>query len=270
LARKTKLHKPPKEGAAILVYDIETAPILSYHWRLYDENISLDQIEADWFVLSWSAKWLRDPPSKVMYQDQSTAKKLNDDKGILEDLHTLIDQADVVITQNGIKFDQKKLNARFVINGMKPPSTVKHVDTCAIAKKVFGFTSNKLEYMTEKLCKKYKKLKHKKFPGFSLWKECLKGNKAAWAEMKKYNVHDVLALEELYLILMPYDNSVNYDLYSSREEYQCQCGSEEFKRNGYYYTPTATVIRWRCTNCGAEHRENAKGQKRNIPRGSGR
>ena len=49
-----------------------------------------------------------------------------------------------------------------------------------IAKECFGFTSNKLEYMTDKLCKKYKKLKHGKYAGFELWKECLHGNMDAW------------------------------------------------------------------------------------------
>lgn len=59
--------------------------------------------------------------------------------------------------------------------------------------------------MTDKFCKKYKKLKHKKFPGHELWKECLKGNKEAWNEMRKYNIHDVLATEELYNVLKQWD-----------------------------------------------------------------
>ena len=31
-----------------------------------------------------------------------------------------------------------------------------------------------------------------------LWTECLNGNRQAWAEMKRYNIHDVLSTEELY------------------------------------------------------------------------
>jgi uncharacterized protein YprB with RNaseH-like and TPR domain len=118
---------------------------------------------------------------------------------ILRDLWKLLDEADIVITQNGKNFDTPKLNARFIEHGMKPPSPYKHLDTYQIARSAAKFTSNKLEYLTEKLCTKYKKLKHEKFPGFALWAECLKGNVAAWNEMRRYNKHDVLATEELYM-----------------------------------------------------------------------
>lgn len=195
------LNKEPK----ILIFDIETAPILAHVWGLFDQNVGLNQIETDWHVLSWSAKWLDDPPSKVMYQDQRNAKNVTNDKKILESIRDLLDQADQVVTQNGIKFDSKKLNARFLFHEIKSPSSYRHRDTLRMAKKYFNLTSYKLEYMTDKFCKKYKKLKHKKFPGHELWKECLKGNKEAWDEMKKYNIHDVLATEELYNVLKQWD-----------------------------------------------------------------
>ena len=54
--------------------------------------------------------------------------------------------------------DNKKLNARFMLNGMQPPSSFRNIDTKILAKRYFGFTSNKLAYLTDKLCKKYKKL----------------------------------------------------------------------------------------------------------------
>ncbi len=38
----------------------------------------------------------------------------------------------------------------------------------------------------DELNKKYKKLKHDKYPGFELWKAILDGDKQAWIEMKKY------------------------------------------------------------------------------------
>jgi len=83
----------------------------------------------------------------------------------------LLDQADILITQNGQAFDSPKINTRFILNGMKPPSPYKHLDTYKIAKKVASFTSNSLEYLTDKLCIKYKKLAHAKFPGMLLWRK---------------------------------------------------------------------------------------------------
>ena len=179
---------------------------------------------------------------------------MEDDSSLLVNIWKLLDKADIVITQNGKSFDQKKLYARFVMNGMQPPSSSKHVDTCEIARRRFGFTSNSLEYMTEKICKKYKKLKHAKFAGFKLWTECLKGNKKAWNEMEKYNKNDVLSLEELYTVLMPWHNSINFDLYNEKKEYVCQCGSKRVNANGIHYTATTSVQRLRCVDCGAEHR----------------
>ena len=243
-----------KRKIKVLLFDIETAPIIGYVWGLWDQTVGLNQIKSDWHLLSWSAKWLDDPASKVMYMDQRNEKNIENDKNILKALWKLLDAADVVITQNGIRFDSKKVNARFILNGMKPPSSYKHIDTCKIASRVFGFTSNKLEYLTDKLNTKYKKLKHAKFSGFSLWKECLAGNIEAWNEMKKYNMYDVLSLEELYHRLQPWDNSINFDQYEDSIKNQCNCGSFKFKKNGYKYTKVGKYQRYQCTACGSETR----------------
>lgn len=235
----------------ILLFDIETAPILGYVWGLWDQNIALNQIKSDWHILSWAAKWLGDPPSKVMYKDQRHSKSIEDDKQILKKLWSLLNEADIVITQNGVAFDSKKTNARFILNGMKPPSLYRHIDTLKLAKKHFAFTSNKLEYMTEKLCKKYKKLKHKKFGGFELWKECLAGNRKAWDEMKKYNIHDVLALEELYNKLAPWGTPVDFNVFNKNHAHVCNCGSNNLKREGYSLTNAGKFQRFSCKECGA-------------------
>lgn len=175
-----------------LVFDVETSPITAYVWGLKDQNISLNQIVKDWELLAWGAKWLGE--NTVFYRDRSQVSE----KQLLSEIWELLNEADIVITQNGKSFDSRRLNARFIHYGLRPPSPYRHIDTYLLAKGAADFTSNKLEYLTDKLCKKYKKLSHSKFPGMSLWNECLKNNKKAWAEMKRYNVHDVLSTEELY------------------------------------------------------------------------
>ncbi len=257
--KKTKIYKPVPlknmpASPKVLVYDIETAPILGYVWRLWDQNVGLNQIESDWYILSWSAKWLGSPENQIMYMDQRNEKNIEDDSDLLKVIWKLLDEADIVITQNGKNFDQRKLNARFILNGMQPPSGYKHIDTKQLASKHFGFTSNKLQYMTDSLCTKYKKLQHGKFPGFELWKECLAGNKKAWDEMEEYNKHDTLALEELYKIMIPWDNSINFNLYHDEAVHVCKCGSKSFTRNGFYYTASSKFQKYRCKGCGAETR----------------
>lgn len=239
-------------GPKVLLIDIETAPILAYCWGLWDQNVGLNQIKSDWYVLSWSAKWLDE--SKVLYADQRGSKNLENDRPLLEGIWKLLDQCDVLITQNGKAFDTKKLNARFVLSGMRPPSSYKQIDTLLLAKKHFGFTSNKLEYMSDKMCSKYKKQVHRKFDGFRLWSECLKNNIEAWKEMEKYNKYDVLALEELYTKLIPWDSSINFNLYTDSLHNRCKCGKGALRKYGFAFTSSGKFQRYQCSGCGAETR----------------
>lgn len=259
-----------KDNPKVLIYDIETAPIRAFVWSLWNNNVGLSMVESDWYILSWSAKWLGSSEDEVMYMDQRNAQDIEDDSTILKEIWKLLDEADIVITQNGKKFDQKKLNARFILNGMQPPSSYRHIDTRQIAKRVFGFTSNKLEYMTDKLCTKYKKLKHAKFSGFSLWKECLDGNIDAWNEMEEYNRYDVLSLEELYLIFASWDNSINFSCYTEKEENVCKCGSTSFRKSGFHYSNAGKYQKHKCLECGHETRDTenllAKKKRKNMRR----
>jgi DNA polymerase elongation subunit (family B) len=252
---KYKRFAPPAGKAKVLIFDIETAPILAHVWGLWENNVGLSQMIADWHVLSWSAKWLDAPDAETMYMDQRFSKKVEDDKAILEEIWDLLDEADVVITQNGKSFDQRKLNARFLSNKLGPPSSFKHIDTKLLAQKHFNLPSYKLEYMTEKFCVKYKKLKHKEFPGHDMWRECLIGNLKAWDEMEIYNKHDVLALEELYNVFAPWETSINFNLYHDREEHICKCGSKDHIKNGFYYTNMGKFQKFRCKVCNAETRD---------------
>lgn len=254
--KKAKVAFIAKPGSPkVLIYDIETAPLLGSVWALFDQNVGLNQIAKDWHVLSWSAKWLDAPENEVMYMDQRDKKNIEDDFSILQGIWKLLDEADIVITQNGKKFDNKKLNARFILSGMQPPSSYRNIDTLEIAKRHFAFTSNKLEYMTDKLCVKYKKqVNHGQFQGFNLWKECLAGNLEAWKEMEHYNKYDVLSLEELYKILIVWDNRINFNVYNEGLVNFCKCGSSDFIKNGFAHSNTAKFQKFKCKKCGSEVR----------------
>lgn len=235
----------------VLLLDIETAPMEAYVYGLFDQNVSLNQIKKDWYVLSWSAKWLGAPEEEVMYADIRDTP--GDDSGILSQVWQLLDMADVVIGHNSESFDIKKLNARFLLNGFPPPSSFRQIDTLKIARRYFALTSRKLAYLTDKLCTKYKKLEHGEFPGMSLWVECLKGNEAAWKCNEEYNRYDVLSLEELYLCLRRWSTKVNFNAFSGSLENKCACGSTSFKEHGYIYKNSARYRRYICSACGAEY-----------------
>lgn len=240
------------KGPRILLLDIETSPLISYSWGLWDQNIALNQVIEDSHILSFAAKWHGSPENEVYYMDQSRNKKIIDDKRLLKEIRDLVDQADIVVGHNSKQFDVKKLNAAFLLVDIEKPSSYKQIDTLTLAKKYFNFTSNKLEYLSNKLCKNHKKSQHKKFPGFELWRECLNGNKQAWKEMKNYNIQDVHSLEEVYNILSSWDDSINFSVYYDTKELVCSCGSREFKKNGFRFTSRSKFQRYKCVQCNKE------------------
>lgn len=237
----------------VLVLDIETAPMIVYAWGRRDITIGLNQIKKDWHLLAFAAKKLGAPPSKMVYHDQKQTQPIENDKPLLQKLWKLLDTADVVLTHNGKKFDARKINARFILNGMNPPSPYKHFDTLVLAREVGDFTSASLEYLTDKLCVKYKKLKHKKYPGQDLWTACLDGKADAWVEMKKYNTHDVLSLEEMYFKIRAWapKNSAPFYVAEGSELICKRCGNNTFRKKGFHYYARTKTRRLMCKKCKA-------------------
>ncbi|MND47889.1 hypothetical protein D3C80_387950 [compost metagenome] len=253
---------PKGVGPKILFIDIETAPILAHVWRLFDQNVGLNQIQVDWSILSFSAKWKGS--DEIIYMDTRNQVDPNDDSCLLDSLWRLLNEADFVVGQNSKRFDVKKINARFVLNGMPKPSTFRQIDTFETAKRQFGFTSNKLEYMTDKLCVRYKKKKHSKFPGHDLWDQCMKGNIEAWNEMEEYNKYDVLSLEELYDIFCSWDDKLpNFDVYVDGI-----LDMSVWEEDGYHYSNLGKYKRYRNIETGVQRRsrvnELSKEQRQSL------
>lgn len=241
-----------KSGPKILLLDIETAPLLVYCWALHNQYIAAKQMEKNTCVLSWSAKWLDE--KKVHYMDQRNVKDVENDKKILKEMHKLMNEADIIIGHNSEKFDIRRLNARFATHKLKPVETYKTFDTYKESKKIWDFPSHTLESLAVELNLNNKKLKHKKYPGFELWKQCLMGNNSAWNEMKLYNKMDVLVLEDLYHKIRPWSNKLNINVFHDDEENICGCGSTEFKKKGFAYTSTSKFQRYICKHCGHQTR----------------
>lgn len=256
-------------GPRILHLDIETAPIESYHWGLWQQNIGLNQILVEWTVLSFCAWWEGDPKSKIMYHDVSQQDDLRDDSGLLALLWELLDEADFVVAQNGQRFDLKKIRARMILNGYPPFSPVRVIDTLLIAKGVFGFTSNKLEWMSTYLSK-IPKRKHGKFPGFDLWVACMARDPEAWAEMKLYNIDDVQSLREVWLELRPWAiDHPNVAQHLDDDELRCpKCASTDVQKRGYQRTNAGQYHRYVCNACGGWSRSrytiNSKAKRLNT------
>ena len=228
----------------VLLFDIETAPCVAYIWGLYKETTNMKFIKHDWYVLCWSAKWLGE--KEIM--SEGLYSKSRDDSKIMKKLWKLFDKADIVIAHNAAKFDVRKANARFIANGMKPPSPPKVVDTLKIARKHFAFTSNKLDDLGIKLDVGRKN----KTGGFELWERCMDGDMIAWNRMVKYCEKDVKLLEKVYLKLRAYATPhPNLAIFNLGETRCSKCESLNLEKRGYAITITNRYQRFQCKNCGS-------------------
>lgn len=235
----------------IVTIDIETAPINGHVWGIWEQNLGLDMIGDDWTILSYAYKYLDN--SKTFYADAGGRgiDQVRNDAELMRGLWEVLNAADIVVGHNVKKFDLKKINARMFEAGLPPYSPVRVIDTLSSAKTHFAFTSNKLEHLADKTGTP--KLKHKKFPGFELWKECLADNPKAWAEMKRYNVRDVVATEKLYVMMRPWiANHPNLGAYSeTTDEHECpKCGSTNTHREGVRVLQQGRYHRYQCGDCG--------------------
>jgi len=93
-----------KAKPTILVLDIETAPMISYTWGMWDQNIGLDQLEQDWFILCWSAKDIT--TGKIYSQVINPVDVVNeDDSHIVKELWDLLENIDVIVGHNCVEIN---------------------------------------------------------------------------------------------------------------------------------------------------------------------
>jgi DNA polymerase III epsilon subunit-like protein len=233
----------------ILVLDIETAPNHAYVWSIWKEICSTDFITDEWYILCWCAKWLGE--SKIYKGSLHDCKDykvgFNNDKEILIPLHKLLDEADIVIAHNGLRFDCKKIRARFIYHGITPPSPFRVIDTLCAAKATFAFTSNRLDDLG-KFLKVGKKVDT---GGFKLWKGCMNGIEACWKKLLKYCSNDVKLLERVYLKIRPYlKQHPNLGIYSDENRAVCPtCGSKKIRYSGHAFTQSGKFRRFQCMSC---------------------
>lgn len=233
-----------KPSAKVLVFDIEISPMKGYFWRTWKENIGKDQLTDPWFVLTWSAKWLYSPD---MMNDRLTSEEaLNqDDSRVVQSLWDLFDSADIIIAHNALKFDVPRMNTRFILNDLKPPSPYQVIDTLKVAQKEFAFPHNNLDALGN-----FFGIGRKIKTDFSLWDNCYHGDETALQEMLDYNDQDVILLEDVYVRLRPWIKShPNMNLFT--EDGVCPaCGSRHIINTGTYRTNVNEYLAEQC-ECGA-------------------
>jgi hypothetical protein len=220
-------------------------------WGKYEQDVI--EFAADWYILSFAAKWLDKNKIHVhaLPDYEGYERDRTNDKALVGHLWHYLDQADIIVAHNGDRFDLRKINARAVLHGLGPPSPYRTVDTLKIARRHFKFDSNRLDDLSKYLGLG-SKLPH---TGKHLWLSCMAGDEEAWRLLRRYNRHDVVLLERVYLQLRPWSTTHPNLTWFSRADGDCPvCESHETKKSGWHYNRTSRRQRRTCLNCG--HRYN--------------
>lgn len=224
----------------ILYIDIETKPAKVYTFQFWNVNISPDKIIEAGGLMCFSYSW----------HDEETKFFRGTPKQMAKLLYRLLDEADVVVTYNGNKFDLPHIERLFTLCKMKSPSPYVSVDLFAVMKREQRgvWPSLRLAYLAQEL-----ELRGKvPNDGFQLWVDCMKNDPVAWEHMEKYNLRDVDILKEMFPDLRhKVKNLPAAQLYMDSDSPCCpNCGSEQIQSRGFQRNKTRAYRRFHCQSCG--------------------
>lgn len=230
----TGINKPK-----ILLFDLEWKPAVAYVWRMWDENVTPDQLIDEGGLLCFSAMWYGDK-SVEFYSEWADGRQ-----AMAEQLHRLFSEADAVIGYNSDKYDIPKAIGEMVLAGLKPPPQPTSIDLLKVVKK-FGFVMNRLAYIGP-LLGAGGKVKHE---GFRLWRSVLEGDEKAQNRMRKYCIQDTKLLVLLYNRIKPFIR--NHPHMGLTKGCECgTCGSKDVQSRGYRRTKSFKIQRLQCNSCGS-------------------
>lgn len=246
LADKLTVRQPK-----VLTVDIETSPAVVMAWGLWDQNIATSQIVEPSRVLCFAAKWYHE--KRVLFGSEFHHGR----EQFLEQAWNLFNDADAVITYNGIKFDIPHLQREWMLLGWGPPSPWVDIDLLRTFRSRAKFMSNKLGFITESLGLETKL----DTGGQSLWNRVLAGERKAWDEFKAYNKQDVVITELLFRQVKNWVKGPHFGLLSGDPAACYSCGSIELVPAGVVFTKTAKYPKMVCV-CGAWNKILKSGETR--------
>ena len=200
------LARDKRASASVLYVDIEVSlsEYYNYGGKVNSKHLDPDDLTHEYFIISWWACYVDNPAKmwgKIVTLEQAQERT---DKYILQPLFDLMDSAAIIAGHNVDGFDLKKINTRFLLNGISPVmgydgKPKKTIDTLKIARSRFAFESNRLD----NLCQRFG-INGKDHVSKDDWRAILKGDQKTLNKVYKYNKGDVTNGVKLYEILAPY------------------------------------------------------------------
>lgn len=233
----------------ILIYDLETIPTEAYVWSAWKQNVAPIQVQEQGRVVCWAAQWLGDKDKDMMFDAEWITPPVDGERDFIHNLYDLFDEADVLITFNGDKFDQLVANTEFMKRGLGPPPPHRSIDMYKVSKQRFRLLHHRMDSVAEALGIVGKT----DTGGFKLWLDVMAEKPRAQKLMEKYNKRDITVLRKIYEKLLPW---VKNHPSVSTDGHTCPaCNSSKLHKRGFHKTKVSTFQRYRCTSCGHWSRE---------------
>jgi len=216
------------------------------------ESAGVNALKSDLgFVIIFGYKWSDEKEAHSLTISRKSLHKFSD-KELLVKASKLFNEADLVVGHFASVFDRRFIQGRLLINGLPPISPVKMRDTCIIMRSIANYSNNRLKYLAKILHLKHQKMEND-WP--NAWFQVMKGNTKALQGLAEYCKGDVLALEDLYNRIKPFDNP-HPRMVDDRSKCGLCGGSVQYR--GYIYANTNKYRRYQCTKCFKWGRDTRK------------
>ena len=247
-----------------LVVDIETTPEANWTWGRYKQNI-IRNLRPN-YMLCFVYTWEGSGEYHFVGQHQDPKYKPdnfygrpnpNQDRWVVSQLWHLFDMADIITAHNGDKFDIPWQQGREMYYHQPPGSPFATIDTLTTIKKHAKFTSNRLADLGTLLLNDTKKAHY----GIDTWFGAMEGDAKMWDSMERYNLQDVVLLEELLSLLRPWLGRTkrlplpNANDYTSGRPVKCPkpgCNGQKLIIRKHLPPTTSGLVKrqFECSTCG--------------------
>jgi len=229
------------------------------------KDLNVIIFDTEFFHLSWGAdlgllfcmgwKVLGEPKVHMESVWATDQKDPLDDKELCKRIRSILNEADMLVTYNGIKCDVPFIQTRLLHHNLDPLPPIAHKDVYYTAKFKLKLSRNRLYDVETFLGLKDKKTPVKLYQ----WLKALVGNKQAQNEILHHCKQDVLVLEDAYLKLRP--------LMLSHPRLQdhgsCnKCGGLLLRNKIYYTANKYSKITMKCKSCGGYETRDTTAKER--------
>ncbi len=240
------------DNPKILYFDIETTIALFAGFSLGKQHVNHTQLLKRPQVMciswAWNDKKVQHATFDITKYDLS--KKDDDaDYELLKLFSAEFRQADLVVGQNSVFFDQPTITSRLIKHKLPPLPQVLHDDTFLQTKKTVKHISHKLDDVGDFLGYGGK-ADHGN--GMDWWIQIAKGDTKILKKMVKYCDEDVNKLRKIYKHQLPYVKSkLNLAAFSGQTCCPSPlCGSKDIIKDGFRRTQAGKFQRYACNACG--------------------